>query len=193
MALKKLPSAGPSKRNRILSPKPKPESLSESDSDDSDEIGGSKKNEISPPGEYNPSQYNDLDVGDDITEQFQFITKYQHFNFSKPASVNNGTIYRYVPQNLSLDFKFKPFVPDYIPAVGDIDAFLKVVPPSVTVSGEPCGSQDSELGLVVLDEPAANQSDPALLHLQLRASSVSIGRDHTQTMVRKYLVKRKNW
>lgn len=92
-------------------------------------------------------------------------------------------IYRYVPQNLSLDFKFKPFIPDYIPAVGDIDAFLKVIPPTTTISGEPYSSQDSELGLVVLDEPAANQSDPALLHLQLRASSVSIGRDDTDTMV----------
>lgn len=76
MGLKKLPSAGPSNRNRINSPEPKPESLSESDSGDSDEIEGSKKNGISPPGEYEPSQYNDLDVGDDIKEQFQFITKY---------------------------------------------------------------------------------------------------------------------
>ncbi|KAJ8947037.1 hypothetical protein NQ318_019929 [Aromia moschata] len=33
----------------------------------------------------------------------------------------------YIPQQLNLDYKFKPFIPEYLPAVGDIDAFLKVV------------------------------------------------------------------
>jgi hypothetical protein len=35
---------------------------------------------------------------------------------------------RYKPQISELDTRLKPFVPDYIPAVGDIDAFLKVRP-----------------------------------------------------------------
>ena len=35
-------------------------------------------------------------------------------------------ITRYTPQTIELDTKFKPFIPDYIPAVGDIDAFIKV-------------------------------------------------------------------
>ena len=34
--------------------------------------------------------------------------------------------YRYIPQKIDLDYKLKPFIPDYIPAVGDIDAFIKV-------------------------------------------------------------------
>lgn len=33
---------------------------------------------------------------------------------------------RYTPQLIDLDHKLKPFIPDFIPAVGDIDAFLKV-------------------------------------------------------------------
>ena len=33
---------------------------------------------------------------------------------------------RYTPQKVDLETKFKPFIPDYIPAVGDIDAFIKV-------------------------------------------------------------------
>lgn len=33
---------------------------------------------------------------------------------------------RYTPQMIDLDHKLKPFIPDFIPAVGDIDAFLKV-------------------------------------------------------------------
>ena len=38
-------------------------------------------------------------------------------------------IMRYTPQAIELETKFKPFIPDYIPAVGDIDAFIKVKRP----------------------------------------------------------------
>lgn len=67
---------------------------------------------------------------------------------------------RYTPQKIDLDFKLRPFVPDFIPAVGDIDAFLKVQRPDAKADG---------VGLKVLDEPCAAQSEPAVLHLQLRA------------------------
>ena len=33
---------------------------------------------------------------------------------------------RYTPQTIDLETRFKPFIPEYIPAVGDIDAFIKV-------------------------------------------------------------------
>ncbi|CAG9815562.1 unnamed protein product [Phaedon cochleariae] len=83
----------------------------------------------------------------------------------------------YIPQNLNLDTKLKPFISEFLPAVGDIDAFLKVVPPEKTLTGEKCGpEQFSHLGLKVLDEPATHQSDPALLYLQLRATSVTPGK-----------------
>jgi intraflagellar transport protein 46 len=61
-----------------------------------------------------------------------------------------------------------PFLPDYLPSAGDIDAFLK--PP------RPDGRED-ELGLKRLDEPAALQSDPTVLDLQLRALSKKSGLD----------------
>lgn len=77
---------------------------------------------------------------------------------------------------MSLDHKFRPFVPEFLPAVGDIDAFLKVLPPKTLLSDEDFVT-NQQLGLVVLDEPAANQSDPALLHLQLRAESVKTTND----------------
>lgn len=32
----------------------------------------------------------------------------------------------YTPQSIELEHSLKPFIPDFIPAVGDIDAFLKV-------------------------------------------------------------------
>ena len=56
----------------------------------------------------------------------------------------------------------KPFIPEYVPAIGDIDAFLKVPRPD--------GKSDS-LGLVVLDEPSSRQSDPHVLNLQMRYTS----------------------
>ena len=71
-------------------------------------------------------------------------------------------IFRYTPQAIELESRFKPFIPDYIPAVGDIDAFIKVPKPD--------GSKELN-GLSILDEPAARQSDPSVLDLQLRAIS----------------------
>ena len=70
--------------------------------------------------------------------------------------------FRYTPQAIELETRFKPFIPDYIPAVGDIDAFIKVPKPD--------GSKELN-GLSILDEPAARQSDPSVLDLQLRAIS----------------------
>ena len=57
---------------------------------------------------------------------------------------------------------FRPFIPDYIPAVGDIDAFIRVA----RHDGNP-----EMIGLKVLDEPAAQQSDPNVLELQIRVVS----------------------
>ncbi|KPP60879.1 hypothetical protein Z043_121080 [Scleropages formosus] len=82
-------------------------------------------------------------VRSEIKELFQYIT-------------------RYTPQTIELDHKLKPFIPDFIPAVGDIDAFLKVPRPE--------GKPDS-LGLLVLDEPCAKQTDPTVLSLWLSENS----------------------
>lgn len=81
---------------------------------------------------YNPADYAHLDVSTEIRELF-------------------GYIGRYKPHNIELDTKIKCFIPDYIPAVGEIDAFIKV--------SRPDGKPD-DLGLKVLDEPSAQQSDP---------------------------------
>ena len=57
-------------------------------------------------GMYDPSEYDNLNVAPDIKELFQYIM-------------------RYTPQTIDLETRFKPFIPEYIPAVGDIDAFIK--------------------------------------------------------------------
>ena len=74
-----------------------------------------------------------------------------------------------------MNYKLIPFIPDYIPAVGDIDAFIKIPRPD--------GVPDT-VGLTVLDEPCSNQSEPAVLHLQLRSQSKSA------SAVRQSVVKR---
>lgn len=91
-------------------------------------------------GAYDPAEYTSLNVSEDIKDLFQHITSFE-------------------PEVLELETKLKPFIPEYIPAVGDIDAFLKIPRPD---------SVDQGLGLLVLDEPCAAQSDSTVLDLHLR-------------------------
>lgn len=94
-------------------------------------------------GAYDSADYAHLQVSQEIKDLFLYIT-------------------RYAPHIIDLEHKVKPFVPDYIPSVGDIDAFAKVPRPD---------NRQNTLGISVLDEPAASQSDPNVLDLQLRAIS----------------------
>jgi len=117
------------------------------DDEDGEYGGGGGGEEVKVEGMYDPAEYADLPVSGEIAELFQYITRYK-------------------PHNIELETKMRPFIPDYIPAVGDIDPFIKVPRPD--------GKADN-LGLVVLDEPASVQSDPTVLTLQLRAVSKSSG------------------
>ncbi|XP_034834151.1 intraflagellar transport protein 46 homolog [Maniola hyperantus] len=109
-----------------------------------------------PDGAYDPKAYHDLKVPAEMENVFQYIMKY-------------------TPQKIDIQLKLSPFVPEFVPAVGDTDAFLKVSTPPATLRAAPLAEQALEhidnLGLTVLDEPSAEQSDSALLHLQLRALS----------------------
>ncbi|KAM6158608.1 intraflagellar transport protein 46 homolog [Rhynchocyon petersi] len=113
------------------------ETDSDEDDDDDEEHGAPLE------GAYDPADYEHLPVSAEIKELFQYIS-------------------RYTPQVIDLDHKLKPFIPDFIPAVGDIDAFLKVPRPD--------GKADN-LGLLVLDEPSTKQSDPTVLSLWLTENS----------------------
>jgi intraflagellar transport protein 46 len=59
---------------------------------------------------YNPMDYAGLKVSTEISELFQSITRYH-------------------PHNIELEAKFRPFIPEYLPAVGEVDAFLKIPRP----------------------------------------------------------------
>uniref|UniRef100_A0A7S3D4V8 Intraflagellar transport protein 46 homolog n=1 Tax=Palpitomonas bilix TaxID=652834 RepID=A0A7S3D4V8_9EUKA len=92
---------------------------------------------------YNPSDYAHLQVPSEVNELFQYIDRFK-------------------PQTIELDTKLKPFIPDYIPAVGEIDAFIKLPRPD----GKP-----DNLGLTVLDEPAAKQSDATVIEMKVRSTT----------------------
>ncbi|XP_009894243.1 PREDICTED: intraflagellar transport protein 46 homolog [Charadrius vociferus] len=114
------------------------EDSSETDSeDDSEEQGAALE------GDFNLADYDYLPVSSEIKELFEYIK-------------------RYTPKTIEIEHKLQPFIPDFIPAVGDIDAFLKVPRPD----GKP-----DNLGLLVLDEPSTKQSDPTVLSLWLTESS----------------------
>ncbi|KAJ1526178.1 hypothetical protein ONE63_009337 [Megalurothrips usitatus] len=128
------------RHSMVVDPNVRPGSSDQSENTDDDEDDDDVK-AAHLEGSYDPQEFEHLPVSADVKELFQNIT-------------------RYTPQKIDLDFKLRPFVPDFIPAVGDIDAFLKVQRPD--------GKSDA-VGLKVLDEPCAAQSEPAVLHLQLRA------------------------
>lgn len=93
--------------------------------------------------EYKESDFAHLKVSAEVRELFQYIGRYK-------------------PQEIELEAQLKCFIPEYIPAVGEMDPFLKIPRPD----GEP-----DNLGLKLLDEPSLNQSDATVLDLQLRAAS----------------------
>lgn len=105
-----------------------------------------------PEGAYDPNDYANLPVSSEGKELFQYIT-------------------RYTPQNIELEHVLKPFIPDFIPAVGDIDAFLKVPRPDKKPDG---------LGLLTLDEPSVKQSDPTVLSLWLSEETKQHGPSQAQ-------------
>jgi Intraflagellar transport complex B protein 46 C terminal len=94
------------------------------------------------PGGYDASKYSNLCVDPALAELFNYIGRYK-------------------PEKRQLACELKPFIPDYIAAVGDVDEFLKPARPD---------GQPEMLGLKVLDEPSINQSDPAIMRKFLRAN-----------------------
>eukprot|EP01029_Cantina_marsupialis_P030310 TRINITY_DN815_c0_g1_i1.p1 TRINITY_DN815_c0_g1~~TRINITY_DN815_c0_g1_i1.p1 ORF type:complete len:400 (-),score=155.76 TRINITY_DN815_c0_g1_i1:488-1687(-) len=116
----------------------KRDSDDESSSEDDDEVNG-----VPIEGGYNPSNYAHLDVPAECRDLFQYIPRYK-------------------PHTIELETKLKCFTPDLIPAIGEIDPFIKIPRPD--------GKSDM-LALKVLDEPATEQSDPTVTEMQLRALS----------------------
>lgn len=101
---------------------------------------------------FDPREYENVDAPKEIKELMQYIS-------------------RYTPQQIPIEYKLRIFIPDYIPAVGDIDAFLKVIPPEPInkSTGQSLNTFSKSLGLQVVDEPCGQQSDGVLLQMRFRS------------------------
>lgn len=109
---------------------------------DSDEDGDHSPPDSDEEGlRYNPVLYAGLPVKPLIKDLFPMITEYE-------------------PRPIRMDYKLVPFIPEMIPAIGDIDAFIKIPRPD---------KKQDPMGLGVLDEPSCGQTDPQLHDLKLRA------------------------
>lgn len=124
---------------------------SESISRDQESKDG-KRSSTTPPEPFNAKAYESVDAPSDIKELMQYIS-------------------RYTPQRIPIEYRLRVFIPDYIPAVGDIDAFLKISPPEPITKGTESALDKftKSLGLQVLDEPCGQQSDEVLLQMKLRS------------------------
>lgn len=59
-------------------------------------------------GAYNPRDYQNLNVPAEVRDLFQYIERYK-------------------PQEVELDTPLKCFIPEFIPAIGELDPFIKVL------------------------------------------------------------------
>mmetsp|Transcript_36724 Transcript_36724/g.84507 ORF Transcript_36724/g.84507 Transcript_36724/m.84507 type:complete len:377 (+) Transcript_36724:79-1209(+) len=115
-------------------------STSEASDEEGEKKGGASG---MPTNAYNPDDYKGMKVSDEVNELFQHITRYK-------------------PHTIDLETSLKPFIPELIPSIGEVDAFLKMPRPD---------GKASDLGAARLDEPTLNPSDPSILDLQLRSLS----------------------
>jgi len=119
-------------------------SSSDASSTSGSEGGGEKAAKSGlPTNAYNPDDFKGMKVSAEVEELFQYITRYK-------------------PHTIELDTSLKPFIPELIPSIGEVDAFLKMPRPDGKTSG---------LGTTRLDEPTLNPTDPSILDLQLRSLS----------------------
>lgn len=107
--------------------------------------GGAGFNDFSPrPG---PVDFGGPAASPELAQLFSLITKFQ-------------------PPPLEMTAHFKPFLPELVPSIGAIDAFIKVPRPD--------GEQDP-LGLTLIDEPTIGCSNPQIVKMQLREKYGVVG------------------
>lgn len=72
------------------------------------------------------------------------------------------SVFSFQPHSLVIPTPLRPFRPKMIPAIGDTDAFTKVLRPD---------GRAEFLGLTLLDEPGPKQSNPAILEAKLNSQA----------------------
>lgn len=90
---------------------------------------------------FNIEEFYDLDVDD---EAKMLLSDMKNF------TPNRDLLY--------LDTKLKPFIPNYIPSIGEVDAFIKINRPDNNIE---------DMGLDYIDEPSIKGIDPSIFSLEL--------------------------
>ena len=73
----------------------------------SDEEGDPEQSYENLEGAYNPKDYQHLNVTNEVKDLFDYIERFK-------------------PQEVELESTLKCFIPEYIPAIGEMDSFIKV-------------------------------------------------------------------
>lgn len=102
------------------------------------------------------------DVGDGASQAPYDNKDYSHLNVSSDIQTMFKYIGNFKPIQVEIESKIKCFIPDFMPAIGSLDNFVKVPRPD---------SKPDQLGLAVVDEPAATQSDATVLELQFLSTA----------------------
>lgn len=104
-------------------------------------------------------KWKDIDVPSEVKDIFSYILKYS-------------------PQHIEPEYYLCPFIPEYVPSVGDVDAFLKVESPNLSQNTRQRELLDhlSQMGVSYLDEPSGHQSDPSVLSIKMRSVLTGSGK-----------------
>ncbi|KAK2954221.1 putative Intraflagellar transport protein 46 like protein [Blattamonas nauphoetae] len=96
---------------------------------------------------------------EEIISTFPSVDEFNLLSIAPELRSMVQEVFSFQSQKFMLPAPLKPFIPEYQPAIGEVDSFVKVQRPD--------GVGDL-LGLVVLDEPGPEQSNPSVLEMQLR-------------------------
>ena len=80
---------------------------SSSEATSTSESSGDGTSKPLPANAYNPDEFKGMKVSSEVEELFQYITRYK-------------------PHTIELDTTLKPFIPELIPSIGEVDAFIKM-------------------------------------------------------------------
>ncbi len=91
---------------------------------------------------------------------FYDLEQFGDLNLDNEGKSLLNVMKKFQPDNniLRLDTKIKPFIPNFIPSIGEVDAFIKLNRPDNKIE---------ELGLDLIDEPTYNGIDPSVFSLEL--------------------------
>ncbi|KAK2941735.1 putative Intraflagellar transport protein 46 like protein [Blattamonas nauphoetae] len=96
---------------------------------------------------------------EEIISAFPSVDEFNLLSIAPELRSMVQEVFSFQSQKFILPAPLEPFIPEYQPTIGEVDSFVK--------GQRPDGVGDL-LGLVVLDEPGPEQSNPSVLEMQLR-------------------------